>query len=296
MAPTLTSRNPRIGYPSFWVEALGLAHLFLFADEGTADLRSLPFAVEAAWVSPDCTSRLLFIHAVVPNVHRERIAAWLDRIGNCRYAWAGTGWEYAAVFGAEPLPTTWVPACTPNALEECPLAVAVVFETWGRRRSLDGIWRTIQQRLGGRVREYVGRRYYATNGKAHVRFALQTLAEHGAFRQYVVRYRPLLKDTVQLLVLGSWTEPELRTLLADIAHDTVMSVAYPTTAGWLLQLAGRPRLIERVMDARADAVYFLREEVPARFRYEDLFVPSTKSWRYPDRKLPTPPARPVRSP
>jgi hypothetical protein len=160
--------------------------------------------------------------------------------------------------------------------------VPVVFETWGSRASLQALWDAIHARLGSQVRDYVGRRCYATNGKAHVRHALHVLSESGAFRQYVVRYRPLLDETVRLLVLASWDERALRSFAQCIAGEAVTIATYPTASGWLLVLAGRPGLLDRVMDAQPDCVYFLRNDETVRFRYEELYDPTSSSWKYPD--------------
>jgi hypothetical protein len=102
------------------------------------------------------------------------------------------------------------------------------------------------------------------------------------FRQYVVRYRPLLNETLRLLVLTSWDERRLQSFEQRIQGDAATIVTYPTASGWLLVLAGMPGLLERVMDAGPDCVYFLRDEEAVRFRYEELFDPASSSWKYPD--------------
>jgi len=269
-------------YPSFAVEALGLTHLFLFVRSPGLSWRAFPYAVSAAWVSPDCTTRVLFLHAVVPAVHRERVAARLQGLDGCVFVWGSSGWEHLSWCGGNPFPPTWaVPPMRPT-VQECPLIVPVVFESWGRRASLQALWDAIHARLGDRVREYVGRRCYQTNGKSHVRHALRVLSESGMFRQYVVRYRPLLNETLRLLVLTSWDERRLQSFEQRIQGDAATIVTYPTASGWLLVLAGMPGLLERVMDAGPDCVYFLRDEEAVRFRYEELFDPASSSWKYPD--------------
>ena len=265
--------NSFVVYPSFLVEALGLAHLFLFVRSPGLSWRAFPYAVEATWVSPDCTTRVLFLHAVVPIVHRERVAASLRGLGSCVVVWGSSGWEHLSWCGGAVFPTTWAVPLARSELCDCPLVVPVVFESWGRRASLQSLWDSIHRRVGDRVREYVGRRCYATNGKLHVRHALHLLSERGVFRQYVVRYRPLLDETLRLLVLTSWDERTLQSFAQRIQNDAVSIATYPTASGWLLVLAGRPGLLERVMDARPDCVYFVRDEETVRFRYEDLFDP-----------------------
>ena len=269
-------------YPSFAVEALGLAHLFVFVRSPGVSWRSFPYAVEAAWVSSDCRTRVLFLHAIVPAVYRERIAASLQGLGSCVFVWGSSGWEHLSWCGGSPFPTTWTVPPMRTTLRDWPLVVPVVFETWGSRASLQTLWDSIRRRLGDRVRDYVGRRCYQTNGKSHVRRALRVLSESGAFLQYVVRYGPLLNETLRLLVLASWDESRLRSFAQGIQSEAVTITTYPTASGWLLVLAGRPGLLERVMDAGPDCVYFLRDEESVRFRYEELFDPSSSSWKYPD--------------
>lgn len=274
-------------YPSFFVEALGLSHLFVFVTRGRSCWEWFPYSVETSWVSPDCKARVLFVHAVVPTRDCARLTRLL-RKADVLFAWGSTGWEQLALAGCDvPVSRPSWRGGTSRLLRDVPLVVPVVFENWGRRLSLPGVWRAIVDRLGPGVREYVGGRVYQTNGKQHVREALRALVGEGLFRQYVVRYEPLSSDSLRLLVLVSWDRDRVVAFLERVRRDTLLVGVYPTTSGWLLRIDGSPSLLGAIIAARPDRVFFVREEAgpSCRWRYEILFNPRAGSWLYPQEIL-----------
>src|SRR6478672_7342586 len=55
-----------IAFPSFAVEALGLAHVHLFIVEPARTWSRFPYAVEHTWLTPDFSRRVLYLHCIVP--------------------------------------------------------------------------------------------------------------------------------------------------------------------------------------------------------------------------------------
>src|ERR1017187_4465259 len=51
--------------PVFATEPLGLSHLHAFLTNPVAEWDRFPYAVEYAWVTTDCTTRVLYLHCVV---------------------------------------------------------------------------------------------------------------------------------------------------------------------------------------------------------------------------------------
>lgn len=280
-----TLGNRLVTYPSIAVETLGLSHLFVFANDQIEAWTSFPYAVETALVSADCTTRLLYVHAVVPDDHREAVTSLLRSRCGCQFVWGNTGWEHLGLCRGEVLPSRFEAPRSGAALRVCPLVVPVVFEHWGRQHSLQSLWNAIHQRLGDGVASYVGRRHYTTNGKRHVRQAYRALMQDGAFRQHIVRYQPLTDGALRVLVVASWTEEVLRSFVQRAQAHIALLVLHPTATGWLLRIVGDPHMLDLVMDAQPDGVYFVREETSARFRYEELFDPAHRSWVDPSITL-----------
>lgn len=274
--------------PLFAVEALGLSHVHAFLTKPSSTWEGFPYALDYAWVTPDCKSRVLYLHCVVPTAHESVVVGQLRSMASsCDLLTTSTGWERLLPTDDESFPPLQMGrAGSTSVLRDMPLVVPAVFESYGRTQSLDRTWTLIRERLGSSVRAYLPRqRYYPTNGKRHVRNAFSVLSEEGLFVQYVVQYQPSVESGVDAFVLDE--HRRATEFLKSARADCTMVKAHPGKDECLLRVAGTHGLFDRLVDAGTRRVYWLNRQATTscgarvRFAYEQLFDPTTGEWCLP---------------
>ncbi len=280
--------------PVFAVESLGLSHVHAFLTGPSSAWEEFPYVVEYAWVTPDCTTRVLYLHCVVPCAHEAVVLGMLGAIsrrGGVEVVRSGTGWERLL-----PCPGWTVPSMgrgragvAVRLLREVPLVVPAIFEGWGVTLSLDKTWRRIKDRLGSSVRSYVPRgRCYVTNGKRHVRNAYAALSEEGLFVQYAVHYRPRPTDDVEAFVRCE--SKRAAAFVAGVRAECSMLAVHPGAEECLFHVAGSARLLDVLMNAGIRRLYWVNRRatdacgVRVRFAYERLFDPKHGEWLLPEAR------------
>ena len=295
-------------FPVFTVGHFGLVDLHLFLNNPRREWLRFPYAVEHAWLTPDLYSRVLYLHCVIPAAHRdiiERLVRDLQRAGMCeRYEllWTDSGWQFLNLVGSKEVPG-WPsasldvtrPEMGQELIRRLPLVIPVVFEAWNQHRSLQQLWVAIQNRVGSRLKEFLPRQQiYRVNGKAHVKEIYHTLVRAGIFRQYLLRYQPLVKESVAVFLMLR-VEPEQVVELFEELRSTAWIIEIHRAAkGWcLVRLLGSHELLN-VMIAlpgcfrnRRFKIYFHEkrdasdEQETVRFCYEFLFDPARARWSFP---------------
>ena len=235
-----------------------------------------------AKASAGCTSNEQFVHAIVPDEHRQAVQAIVKRDSGARLWWGRSGWEHYPFADQPLLPTRWEASCATSVLHDEPLVVPVIFEHWGRRHSLASLWNAIAHRLGKTLTHYVGRHHYTTNGITHVADSYRTLTNAGLFRQQIVRYQPHHHSALNIIVIARWDEPTLHDFLTTAAAHASLVCTHPLDDAWLVHLIGKTPLVHTVIHAHPDHVYFLHDPTTERWRYEELFDPITKTWILPE--------------
>lgn len=273
-------------YPHLSFAALGLTHLHLFINHEHDAWRDFPYAIEGRWIARQPGERTLYLHCLIPERHRARVQ---QRIAGIEHCWSTDGWQtladlhHALDEEGRPQPhenTTSVPppAAPPTSIvAQHPLAVPVIFEMLGERRSMERIWRSIYDRLGPKAWSYLTRRTrrWPHNGKAYINTTLGLLNEHGIVRQHLVRYHALAAHTVEIFVRTAAPHE----ILERIRPITPVIEEYPTTGGALLRLTGDHRLIKELCATdRPCAWWFATGEEPVRFAYDQLFDPVARDW------------------
>jgi len=206
--------------------------------------------------------------------------------------WSLSGWQSLTI---NDVPTFPIPKTTSHVspsstlLDECPLIVPVLCAGWNHRTSLDDLWHEIHTRLNADIRDYLPRgRVYTVNGKSHVRAAYHTL--DALFRQHLIRFRPLLQDSTELLLLTATPAEQLDNAVRILQPLSRSIEVYPSRGDTsVLRLAGDHRLLDAIMHCPVSAkgsgvrAFFIKKEQrvdTVRFAYELLYQPRTQSWMF----------------
>lgn len=287
-------------YPCIDFSALGFKHFHLFIKDPAPEMMQLPFALEMLWLVHDVAERILYIHGLLPEEklselqrmipsqaillftsdgrqYMHDLALALDHQGRI-----GSGLNSFGPFQVEA-------SCPKNKLAELaryPLIVPVIFENYGKRLSLEGLWKSIKSRLKETVWQYIpnGNRKLLTNGKAYVKKAFAFMAELGLYRQIRIRYSSLLDEALEVFLVVE--SSELNSVLQSIQEFCLVAEAYHGLDGkHLLRLIGNHHLIYCLMDLAlpsGSSWYFLdkRQKLDCRFKYEALFNIKEMSWQF----------------
>ncbi|MGK2858158.1 MAG: hypothetical protein ACSLFQ_13225 [Thermoanaerobaculia bacterium] len=296
-----------IYYPTVSFRALGLEHLHLFIDKPQIAWDAFPYAVSAEWVVSGLGARTLYLHCIVPVVHREEVAAllrWLEESGACTQVTNITthdSWQIVHDKEQEdPVPSGVLSPVSVRAwdiVERLPLLIPVIFEATEQRRSLPAIWDAVYARLGKNVWEYLPRfsRRMPRNGKAYVNEAFAILNHTGLFRQNVVRYKPF--DAVCTPMFLHVEGQELPELIADFAPRAPLLDVHPIAENAALLRISTTHAQTRYVLTTASSVprikswYFIdllqneREPLHPRFAYELLFDAATTQWLFPREEI-----------
>jgi len=272
--------------PVFAVEGFGLTHLHAFLISPMDGWESFPYAVESAWVTTDGLSEVLYLHCVVPIEQLTVVKRKLREFArDCQVVPSDTGWERCVAGGKPILPSFNVGGVAREGLlQNSPLVVPATFEAWGRTLSLDGVWRRMKDRLGSSMRDYFpSQRYYATNGKLHVKNAFEVLSREGLFRQFAVR--PSLDNSIEAFAVMD--HACIDKFLGAASADCFKIAVHPGSDGCLLRVAGSPRLFDSLLNCERRLFWVNRSATkaagfPVRFAYESLFCPGSGEWLLPE--------------
>jgi len=293
-------------FPSFSLSALGLLHIHLIVHRPGALWLRFPYAVEHAWLTADFLENALYLHCLVPAMHEEEfraLVASLQQGGSCRSATiiVSDGARQELRLTGERTRADVAPAfvCASGAalLRDQPLVVPVIAESWGGQQSFAETWTRVVQRDEKRLRSYVPHgKIYATNGKAHIKDAWDTLERAGLFEQYVVRYDGLLGSNVEVFLVlrksRDWL-PELLEALRPVAR--VIESYGDEHGGALVRAIGSRDLLDALLGCQAELVrhaagVYVRNTHEqhagsVRFCYDFLFNPKTGSWEFPRERI-----------
>lgn len=275
-------------FPNVRAERLGLRHAHVFITQPGPGWLSCPFAIEAAWVTPDFCTEVLYLHCLVP----DGVVFATFKLFPCASAavvWSESAWQQ---FLVDDEPIT-LPVRTgvldASVLRESPFLVPAVAEMHHYPNSLPLAWHRIHQSLGGRLRQFLPRtRIRYVNGKNHLTKAFALLKERGIFVQHLIRYHPLLAQSVEVFVRAQMERDALTALLERLRVVLHAVETYPTEDGYWCRLLGPHRLLDAIMHLPAEAraclsgVHFHTKRHPSpvvRFQYESLFEPTTGTWR-----------------
>ena len=281
--------------PTFTLERLGLTHLHLVITNPGREWFRFPYAVEHAWLTPDLVNNQLYLHCVVPRVHKADVRAL---VRECRawctgitLSWTEDGWQELPGITVETAPVS--SSRTDDAvMREEPLVVPVVFEAWNAE-SMNGIWTCIRERVRDNLRQYLRRgKIYGTNGKLHVRQTYERLSQQGLFRQYLVRYEGWRDETSEVIIFLRHANDWMAELAEAVRSSAAAMEAYSGDDGTVVvRIAGNHELLHSYLALqndlqRYDARFFLHNprcpSTPGvRFCYEFLFDPRTGSWSFP---------------
>jgi hypothetical protein len=262
-------------FPTFALAPLGLRHIHVFLPDADPAWLRFPYAVDHAWLTQDFSHRCLYLHCIVPVAHHEAVLEFLHDFAGAdqRAIPTGEGLQDLPVLGTLPPAVGEAPVCT-ALLREFPLVVPVIFEGWNRRTSLPQLWRSVDQRLGSQLREYVPRR--RREPTSPVTAAYERLTQEGLFRQHTIRYTAFVPDSVEVLAIVA--DPSILGALRLHAVSIEEYAGSPV----VVRLVGTSSLLEAFLSLPAGAVqlYFVhKRDCPCvRFCYEHLFVPKSGSW------------------
>lgn len=274
-------------FPHLSYEALGLQHLHVFLQDPLPELTR--YAIDSAWVTTTPGTRLRYLHCLIPTSHRDRVQS---QLANTTHVWSGDGWQTMSDLQAsiddagrprehETEDAPALPHFTSPLLTEHPLAVPIIFETIGRRQSMNAVWRSIYDRLGDRVWAYLPRRTrrWPHNGKTYITTVYRAISDAGLVRQHIVRYAPLHEHTVEVFLHTD--DPDAGLLLHDLGRVAPVLERYPTSHGYFVRVLGDHRLLKRLARTRVHCDWWFASDEPApevRFAYEQLFDPTLRSW------------------
>ncbi|MDX2154028.1 MAG: hypothetical protein SFV54_25030 [Bryobacteraceae bacterium] len=277
--------------PNVSVEPLGLRHAHVFVTDPVDRVLAMPYAVEAAWVTPDFCQEVLYLHCLVPARIAKEFVALAEAFGaSTRVVWSSSGWQQF-LLEEEPmqLPLPVGDLEESEILRRLPFVVPAMMELWTYPNSLPVIWQRIRARLGKNVKAYLPRtkvRY--VNGKTHVTQAFGLLQNEGLVRQQLIRYHPLLAVSVEVFLLIRQDREETMRIL-DVLRWCLHAVeSYPTTDGYWCRLLGPHRLLDAIMNlpsqvrSQCGLVYFHTKRHPTpivRFGYEAVFDVASRTWR-----------------
>jgi hypothetical protein len=277
--------------PNVSVEALGLRHAHLFITAPSEKVLGLPYAVEAAWITPDFCQEVLYLHCLVPAALAPRFPTITAPLGSqAQIIWSSSGWQQFLIDTEEILlPVDAESVSESDLLRRLPFVVPAMMELWRYPNSLPVAWHRIHARLGSQVKTYLPRtkvRY--VNGKTHITQAFRLLDKDGLIRQQLIRYHPLLAVSVEVFVLVRLEREDVMRLLEGLRHVLHGIESYPTSDGYWCRLLGPHRLLDAIMNLPArvreqcSLVYFHTKRHPSpmvRFAYETAFDITNRSWR-----------------
>lgn len=282
-----------LAIPNVNVEYLGLLHAHIIARGPEEAWRSCPYAVEAAWITPDLLHDGLYVHCLVPASHQRAANALFATLGaqQSDVVWSGSGWQqFVRPFADITIPQPIIQQTVDEELlRRHPLVAPVLMEVWRYPNSMPMIWWRIRHHVPEKLQAYLpGQRVYPVNGKRHVRDALQALSTAGLISQHLVRYHPLFTGRTEVFLLATLDKRALVALLERLRDVLGAIETYPTSDGYFCRLLGSYELIDRLMTlAPADRAalrimcwHTKRHPGPTvRFRYEKLFAPHNGTWR-----------------
>jgi hypothetical protein len=274
--------------PNVLVEGLGLRHAHLFVTKPDESWLSLPYAVEAAWVTPDFCQEVCYLHCLVPA--SLDFAAVLQEYPCARYevVWSSTGWQQFLNDVEEIVLPVATEVSDDDLVHRSPFVIPAMMELWQYPNSLPLAWQRIKDRLGSRVKEYLPRtkvRY--TNGKNHLTSAFRLLKDAGLLGQHVIRYHPLLAQSVEVFAHVHLDRDDVTGLLRNLRGTLHAIETYPTGDGYWCRLLGPHQLLDALLQLplavreRVGGIYFHTKRHPApmvRFAYEAVFDPTTGTW------------------
>lgn len=275
--------------PRFAIDALGLSHIHAFLTQPEPGWECLPYIIEYAWVTMDCTNRILYLHCVVPCQHEGFLLRRLRDFARAVDAFpCCTGWERMVSHVSDVMPLLTLRAPVDSALlGDLPVVVPAIFESWDRTLGLDETWRRIKDRLGNGVRSYLpGQRYYPTNGKLHVKEAFDRLSQEGLFVQHAVRYTPTPQESINAIIVVDRVAASR--FVESVRRECSSIAAHPGPDGCLLRLSGGVGLFDAILGAGRHPVYWIDRvgtaSCPARvrFAYDQLFHPGLGEWVMPE--------------
>jgi hypothetical protein len=280
--------------PSVAVERLGLVHCHVLVTTPGDEWLSLPYVVEACWLTPDLCRDTLYLHCLVPTdqqVYVQSLARTL-RCAASEVVWSGTGWQQF-VHAGEPIeiPIAAEVVADRALLQRHPFLIPVVMESWRHPNSLPLIWDRARSTLQERLRSFLPRtRIHYTNGSSHVTTAFQVLDSEELLRQHIIRYHPLLAASIEVLLDIQVGRTDLLVLLEGWRSLLHAVETYPTPDGFFCRLLGPHRLIDAMLGlpeslrSRIRRLLFHTKRHPAtrvRFAYDRLFNPTTGVWEVP---------------
>jgi len=308
-----------IYFPVMNSRTLGLVPFHLILSNPDEHCTTFPLAVECAWVIKEWTKRDLYLFGYVPAQYKEEFLSVLGDVlsSHCKEhicVFSDDGQQQVAdvsmrldhdgriLPGTDSLEQSslkdWHNGVV-DELRECPFMIPVLFEGYGARQSLPGLWKTIASRLGDKVWDYLPsiRKKYHVNGKTYVTKAYEFLNSKGIFRQNILKYKPWLVDAVEVfLVVEGKSEEEIHLFVHEMGRVCPVMQVYPSREPrLLLRMTGDCSMLYRLMDAFTDKdfvqLYFMDkkrtwdDKSKARFIYEELFNPEAATWVSPEELL-----------
>ena len=272
--------------PSVATERLGLSHLHVFVRAAGQEWLSVPYAVEASWLT-NFHEQILYLHCIIPTEHERAIRAQISRLPCTSFelCTSGSGWQQFLLDQHDPL-TLPIPERQEHSdvLQKTPFVVPALMESWRYPNSLPVMWQRISTTLGNSVRSFLPRtRLHPVNGKTHITATFRALEAQGLVRQQIIRYHPLLAASIEVFLTLKLGREELATFLDGVRSSLHAFECYPTTDGYFCRLLGPHRLLDVLTDPLpfpADMILFHTKRSPGvRFAYEQLFDPRSGAWR-----------------
>jgi hypothetical protein len=277
-------------FPNFRLEDLGLVQLHLFVAQPDPRWAQLPYAVESRWCTSNLVDPVLYLHCLVPAIHKDRLEEFLRLLpfpGDLLFVWSGSPWQHVRLGDAnefeQQFPIQILPSVIAGPLpRELVFAIPVLAETWNTRLSLHQVWQRIYTRLDGTIRHFLPtRRFCPVNGKRHVKAVLKALLHSGAFRQNVLRF----PTECTLLLL---TPDYDRSLPVALRSATKTADLFPTIGGGAFwRLGGSYDLFSARSSLCASTIFFVETNTPppVRFCYEWLFDPQERQWAFSEDRI-----------
>jgi len=233
------------------VNALGLRQAHLLVTKPGPAWLSFPYAIEAAWITPDFAQDVLYLRCLVPAT--TDLLPLLQALPCDRYEiiWSGNGWQQFLTEEEELLLPTTRDEPVASVLQAAPFTVPAMAELWTYPNSLPVAWERIRQRLGRTIKDYLPRQRVQTiNGKTHITTAFRLLKERGLFYQHIVRYHPLLAESVEVFLHVTLERDDVTILLEGLREDLHAVETYPTKDGYWCRLLGPHRLLDAIISLR----------------------------------------------
>jgi hypothetical protein len=276
--------------PNVSVEALGLLHAHVFVEQ-PQDYLLFPWAVEAAWVTPDFCQEVLYLHCVVPLEHMTAFTDRAHRLGETVHIrWTSSGWQQFLAADEEfSLPVAAPAQLQRDLFSRHPFLVPAMMELWQYPNSLPLAWHRAQQRLGEHLSAWFPRfKEHSVNGKTHLTQSFALLQERHLVLQQIVRCHPLLGASVEVFLQLRLDRPSVLAVLSVLRPVLHAVESYPMSEGYWCRLLGARSLLDAIITLpqnireRCTSVYFHTKRHPSptvRFAYESLFDPATRTWR-----------------